>query len=93
MEKAGLVLSGEREWRGGPVVWYAIERPAYPRRRASGREIAAQGRVRRVLAHGLMDADRIRAQLPPESSVAVATVGLTTLARRLPPAQQAAAPG
>lgn len=34
MEKAGLVFSGEREWRGGPVVWYAIERSAWEIRSA-----------------------------------------------------------
>ena len=34
MEKAGLVFSGEREWRGGPVVWYAIGRPAWEARAA-----------------------------------------------------------
>jgi len=34
MEKVGLVFSGEREWRGGSVVWYSIERPAWETRAA-----------------------------------------------------------
>lgn len=32
MEKAGLALQGRRAWRGGQVVWYAINRSAWEKR-------------------------------------------------------------